>query len=52
MTLCLKKPIEFVLVFDHFLNVSALDAGKHSRNPFKNLFTQQRISGLKYALDQ
>ncbi len=34
----LEKTVEFVLIFDKFfdcLNVSSLDAGKRSRNPFK-----------------
>ena len=35
----LEKTIEFVLMFDKFfdcLNVSSLDAGKHTRNAFKS----------------
>ena len=35
----LEKTIEFVLIFDKLfdcLNVSNLDSGKHSRNPFKS----------------
>ena len=34
----LEKTVQFVLMFDKLfgcLNVSNLDAGKHSRNPFK-----------------
>jgi hypothetical protein len=46
----LEKTIEFVQMFDRFfdcLNVSALDAGKHSRNPFKNPYHSAKDFRIK-----
>ena len=46
----LEKTAEFILMFDKFfdcLNISCLDAGKHSRNAFKSPYHSPKDFRIK-----
>ena len=51
----LEKTIEFVLMFDKFfdcLNVSYLDAGKHTRNAFKSPYHSAKDFRIKVRMHE